>query len=68
MADAIEHVEGVPRWFTRLFHVWSVRRCHRIGHVVPGAAFPLYVVCSWCGQLFKPGEPRTYSAGAWEKP
>lgn len=28
----IRNVPGIPRWFTRLLHLWRVRRCRREGH------------------------------------
>lgn len=45
----VRQVQGMPRWFTWLFHQWQVRRrggCRRTGHIgwaVPGG------VCIRCG-------------------
>jgi primosomal protein N' len=46
--DKIEYVNGVPRWFTRLHHRMTVRRCHKLGHQLS-----FYRSCDHCGQLLR---------------
>lgn len=40
----------VPKWFTVLVHLYSRRRCRRVGHQVS----PLGGVCGHCGLIKQP--------------
>lgn len=60
MTTEIQHVTGVPHWFTRILHRYHTRACKRYG--VHAAAARLIesspipdemnrVVCNYCGQI-----------------
>jgi hypothetical protein len=46
--DEISYHQGVPGWFTRALHVWSKRRCRRIGHQDGGGRSWM---CGHCGEI-----------------
>lgn len=53
MTTRIRYTEGVPRWFARLTHMISVRRCRRIGHDSGfGPDVPVFT-CVHCGQILR---------------
>jgi hypothetical protein len=45
--DRVQYSQGVPRWFTYLLHLWSKRRCRKVGHTI--TAWP--DVCDHCGEI-----------------
>jgi hypothetical protein len=49
MTNRVQHIRGVPRWFSYSLHLVSRRQCRKVGHLI--TSWP--DVCDHCGQIFE---------------
>lgn len=48
--DPVQYEPDIPRWFTYLLHLWSKRRCRRIGHQ---DSYGRSDMCRHCGEILR---------------